>query len=130
MYFAFPNNRRSVREKKRHSSLVALLCIYFQNIYLCEQNGLKTKQYELMRIKVEWESCWHVISMTDLGLVVDFLLRLMLCFDSHALCCLVLSCVCLNVCLVYVAIGIVFRFCLFNHQTIDCIVLKSVKHFE
>lgn len=37
------------------------------------------KQYELIRIKVEWESCWHVASMPVL------LLRLMLCFDSLSL---------------------------------------------
>lgn len=55
--------------------------IYFW--YMASENWKKApkhrKQYELIRIKVEWESCWHVASMPVL------LLRLMLCFDSLSL---------------------------------------------
>lgn len=53
--------------------------IYFWN--MASENWKKApkhrKQYELIRIKVEWESCWHVASMPVL------LLRLMLCFERE-----------------------------------------------
>lgn len=81
------------------SSIVALLrcraSIFRDNDLYVNGIGLKTI-YELMRINVEWESCWHVIPMTDLWSGCwCFLLRLMLCFDSSHAC--VCVCVRLNV---------------------------------